>query len=237
MDKNSRGQYKRKEKPMTIAEGAGRARALIGRTFKIDARNKGSVGQDVERAVGLALSSRTLDFADGEMKAFRVNKRGRLSGTIALSQIGSSQIDTLLKKPALWNTRFGKKALKILLVLYKKIKEDEVEICDVILFDANDPLFAAMRDGMEQDFFDIVDMVKNDITVSQNGKMHTASGKYMQIRTKDTRDKKTGNYHPIYSNQLGRYVSDKNFAFYIRRSFLDDIMDAIAGRSIQASCA
>ena len=222
---------------MTITEGTKRARALIGTTFRIDAKNKGAVGQDVERAVGLALSPKTLDFADGEMKAFRVNKNGRLSGTIALSQIGSSQIDTLLNSPDLWETRFGKKASKILLVLYQKVSRDEVQIRNVLLFDSSDPRFADIRNSMEQDFSDIAWMVGNDITVSTDGKMHTASGKYMQIRTKDSKDKKTGSYHPIYSKLFGRYVSDKNFAFYLRRSFLDDIVAAADGCAVSACCA
>ena len=42
--------------------------------------------------------------------------------------------------------------------------------------------------------------------------LHTTSGKYLQIRTKDSAP-----YHPIYSKIFNRYVSDKNFAIYITK--------------------
>ena len=55
-----------------------------------------------------------------------------------------------------------------------------------------------------------------------DGMLHTANGKYMQIRTKDSKP-----YNPIYSKKLGRKVSDKGFAFYFKKEFMQAIQDGV----------
>lgn len=57
---------------------------------------------------------------------------------------------------------------------------------------------------------------------SPDGFIHTSNGTHIQVRSKDARDA-SGSYHPIYSRVYGRYVSNKNHAFYFQKQFVYDI--------------
>ena len=57
-----------------------------------------------------------------------------------------------------------------------------------------------------------------EIEVGGDGLLHTANGKYLQIRTKDSAP-----YSPIFSNIYGREISSKNFAFYFQKSFVHEL--------------
>lgn len=55
--------------------------------------------------------------------------------------------------------------------------------------------------------------------ISKDKQLHTSSGKYIQIRTKDSKP-----YHPIYSKEYNSYISKKNFAFYFKKDFMIDLL-------------
>ncbi len=52
-----------------------------------------------------------------------------------------------------------------------------------------------------------------------DGYLHTSSGEFIQIRTKDSKP-----YSPIHSEKYGRYVSNKNFAFYFKKEFMTQLL-------------
>ena len=56
------------------------------------------------------------------------------------------------------------------------------------------------------------------IETSKDGLIHTSNGTHIQIRSKDSKP-----YHPIYSHKYGRYVSNKNHAFYFQKQFVYDV--------------
>ena len=53
------------------------------------------------------------------------------------------------------------------------------------------------------------------IETSPDRRIHTSNGQHIQVRSKDSMP-----YHPIYSGVYGRYVSNKNHAFYFRKEFV-----------------
>ena len=57
------------------------------------------------------------------------------------------------------------------------------------------------------------------LSVSSTATLHTAGGQFIQVRTKDSKP-----YTPIYSQKYGRYISDKNRAFYFKREFMKYIV-------------
>lgn len=61
------------------------------------------------------------------------------------------------------------------------------------------------------DYIDICDILNDQLCLSPDAMLHTANGKYIQIRTKDSIP-----YHAIYSRKYDRIVSDKNRAFYFK---------------------
>jgi hypothetical protein len=67
---------------------------------------------------------------------------------------------------------------------------------------------------LAEDFESIKAKIKKDL-LSNNGFLHTSSGKFLQIRTKDAKP-----YYPIFSKKLNRVVSNKNFAFYFKKEFM-----------------
>lgn len=78
--------------------------------------------------------------------------------------------------------------------------------------------FAQLRVQLEEDYYTICRILQEQIENGIDGNIHTANGKYIQVRSKDSKP-----YHPIYSNIYGRYVSNKNHAFYFKREFIDGI--------------
>jgi DNA mismatch repair protein MutH len=81
----------------------------------------------------------------------------------------------------------------------------------------SDIRFHKFYEQCANDISDIFSQVKNKLN-NPNEMLHTTNGKYLQIRTKDSKP-----YHPIYSRIYRKNVSDKNHAFYFKKEFVFDI--------------
>ena len=57
------------------------------------------------------------------------------------------------------------------------------------------PKYKDLAVQLEKDYYDICDQMKEQLSVSASATLHTVSGKFIQIRTKDSKP-----YTPIYSN-------------------------------------
>ena len=57
--------------------------------------------------------------------------------------------------------------------------------------------------------------MNNQLSASKSTMLHTVNGRFIQIRTKDSKP-----YTPIYSQKYGRIISDKNRAFYFKKEFM-----------------
>lgn len=83
------------------------------------------------------------------------------------------------------------------------------------------PNFINIKKQLEEDYYSICKQLKFHIENSIDGYIHTSSGKYIQIRSKDSVP-----YRPIYSNIYSKNISNKNHAFYFKKEFMKAIIEA-----------
>lgn len=177
--------------------------------LKID---KGRVGKLLERLLGLPASSSLRDFEDGELKTNKADYNARPVETMFISQL-SSEFDNVIGSQSFQQSH-----------VYRKIKRGAyVPVCKVgnqldwyyhpcIEWDLEKE--EDLYSQLEEDYYIIRKKIINDIE-NEDGNIHTSSGKFIQIRTKDAKP-----YNPIYSTTYKKYISNKNFAFYFQKDFM-----------------
>lgn len=188
--------------------------------FETIIKNKGQTGQMLELALGKKLDSFTLDFEDGELKSNKCDANGKPLETVFITQI-SSVIDELLQKKPFEETHLYQKISNMLYVPVCKVGDPRNWIfLDAIHVDLSDRRFKSLLDIWREDYYSICDQLKEHIETKPDGFIHTSNGTHIQVRSKDSKP-----YHPIYSNTYGRYVSNKNHAFYFQKQFVYDVRD------------
>lgn len=191
------------------------------RTIKI---NKGKTGQLLELALGKKLDSGNLDFEDGELKTNKCDRTGKPKETVFITQI-STVIDDLIAQKPFEQTHLYEKIHNLLYVsACKEGDEHGWMFLDAIHIDLSKPEFAPLMDIWRDDYYSICEQLKEHIETSPDGFIHTSNGTHIQVRSKDSTP-----YHPIYSKIYGRYVSNKNHAFYFKKQFVYDIRKAYGG--------
>lgn len=191
-------------------------------------RNKGKTGQLLELALGMHLSSSTLDFEDGELKTNKCDSSGMPLETVFITQI-SSIIDDLLTEKPFEDTHLYEKIHNILYVPVCKVGSPQNWMfLPSIHIDLERPEFAPLIWQWETDYYSICRQLRKHIESSPDGFIHTSNGRHIQVRSKDAKDA-SGRYHPIYSTVYGRYVSNKNHAFYFQKQFVYDIQQMNRG--------
>ena len=188
--------------------------------FETIIRNKGQTGQMLELALGKKLDSFTLDFEDGELKSNKCDATGKPLETVFITQI-SSVIDELLQKKPFEETHLYQKISNMLYVPVCKVGDPRNWLfLDAIHVDLSDSRFKPLLDIWREDYYIICDKLKEHIETKPDGFIHTSNGTHIQVRSKDSKP-----YHPIYSNTYGKYVSNKNHAFYFQKQFVYDVRD------------
>jgi DNA mismatch repair protein MutH len=179
--------------------------------------NKGHAGQLLLRYIGLKLDCNLCDFEDGELKTNKSLASGTPVETMFITQI-SEQIDTLVSVPPI---PFDRSALyqKIRNLVYLPVVKTSADcaqwyyICCVrVRAEPGSTLY----DKFRSDYEAICAGLRLHIQSSPDGFIHTTNGPhYIQVRSKDSTP-----YHPIYSRTYGKYVSNKNHAFYFMKQFM-----------------
>lgn len=166
----------------------------------------------------MQLSNTNRDFEDGELKTNKCDETGKPKETIFITQV-SSMIDDLLQNKPFEETSLFEKIDNILYVPVCKVGEPaEWSFLESIHVDLNEERFFSLREQLHKDYDTICQLLNHHIENSDDGFIHTSNGKFMQIRSKDSKP-----YHPIYSNVYGREVSNKNHAFYFKKQFVGEI--------------
>lgn len=182
--------------------------------------NKGKAGQLLEKCIlKKGLDSGLKDFEDGELKTNKVNANGDPLETIAITQI-SSQIDNLINCLDFYSSALYQKIENILYVATCRegdCKDWNFPFC--IHIDLKADKYKDILKQIEEDYYTICKSIKTAVESGKN--ISTTSGKYIQIRTKDSKTKL--GYHPIFSKTVNRQVSDKNYAFYFKKDFIKAI--------------
>ena len=180
-------------------------------------KNKGKAGQILEKIIlHLNLSSTLRDFDDGELKTNKCDATGKPLETMAITQI-SSIIDSLILAEPFEKSNL---AIKISNFLYVPIvREGDSHnwfFMEPIHIDFSNPKYMEIWKQIEEDYYTICKKIKNDIETK--GTISTSNGKFIQIRTKDSAP-----YHPIFSKIYGKNISNKNYAFYFKKDFMNSI--------------
>lgn len=177
---------------------------------------KGNTGKLLEKIIGLTPGNTLRDFEDGELKTNKAKIDGSPMETMFISQI-SSRVDELLNKISFNQSWIYNKIARLIYVPVVKAKADPDEWYFLkhyfIKIERGDTLYKQL----ENDFNVICEKMIDDIE-NGDGFIHTSSGKYIQIRTKNAKP-----YNPIFSNKYGKEISNKNFAFYFKKDFMNDI--------------
>lgn len=180
--------------------------------------NKGKTGQLLELSLGMNLSSTNLDFDDGELKTNKCDSVGNPRETVFITQT-SSVIDELIQERPFEQTHLYEKISNILYVpVCKDGNPEDWMFLPSVHIDLASPRYSELRNIWRDDYYSICRQLKRHIETSLDGYIHTSNGQHIQVRSKDSKP-----YHPIYSSTYGRYVSNKNHAFYFQKQFVYDI--------------
>ena len=147
-------------------------------------RNKGDRGQLLELALGIDNSSNLTDMVDGELKSFTQGE------SIAVTQL-KHILPQIFANIPFYRTKLGIKTQQTLFVGFDR---DNNLIGSTTITPESDPTHF---EQLEQDFLDICDGI---LTAYYDKKeLHTVTGRngLLQIRTKDSKDKK-GNLSLIH---------------------------------------
>ena len=182
--------------------------------------NKGNTGQFLQKLLNMPLNCDLTDFEDGELKTNKSRPDGVPDQTMFITQI-SKDFDSLFFSDSGSNRLLKKIDNLIYLPVVKTHSKDPNEWYFLPAYHVNSNIYEELKDIYLKDFLIIKEIILNQLETADK-MVHTANGDYIQIRSKDSKDK-NGNYHPIFSDKLNRYVSNKNHAFYFKRDFMIDI--------------
>lgn len=180
--------------------------------------NKGHVGQLLEIYIGLKNGSHNIDFVDGELKTNKTSRDGVPLETIAVTQI-SGKIDQMLADPpsTFEGSRLCEKLDNLLIVPVVKEGNDSGSWYLLEAFNINLAQNSSLKNQLKDDYKHICSTIRQLVVSGED--IHTTNGKYLQIRSKDSKP-----YRPIYSSEFERNVSNKNHAFYLQKTFMKDLI-------------
>ena len=192
-------------------------------------KNKGKAGQLMENLCGLKLSNATRDFEDGELKT------SELKESTAITMITSWIDEIIHENPiAFEKSRLLKKIEHIIFMPLEKPSSNPIPQNGILRTVLNIPITKGTKlyEQIENDYNNIcklsheqvykkkISNIPNFKTTSKSfgdGFLHTTSGKFIQIRTKDAGGSKS---KPIFSKKLKRNVTKvSRMAFYFLASF------------------
>lgn len=179
--------------------------------------NKGNIGQLLLLKIGLKLDSNLTDFEDGELKTNKADPHGLPRETMFITQI-SQQIDNYVTSPPLKfrETNIYKKIRNLVFLPVCKDSKNQEDWFFTALRHINLDKNPALFNQLEEDYLLICEQLRMHILSAADGFIHTSNGHFIQVRSKDSKP-----YSPIYSEHLGRFISNKNHAFYFKKQFME----------------
>ena len=179
--------------------------------------NKGGAGQLLLQYLNLPLDSKLQDFEDGELKTNKTDKNGKSKETIFITQI-SKIIDELVdEEPKIFiKSNLFKKINNLLFIGICKDDADFNKWFFTNCYHINSIKDSEIYTQLETDYYSICSQLVKSIKNSKDKFIHTANGKFIQVRSKDSKP-----YHPIYSKIFKKNISNKNHAFYFKKEFME----------------
>lgn len=187
--------------------------------------NKGNTGQFLQQLLDMPNNSNLTDFVNGELKTNKSHPNGMPRETMFITQI-SKDFDSLFHEELETNRLLDKISNLLYLPVVKPNGSSPEEWYFLPAHHIDSEQNLALKEVYLQDFLNIKQQILEHLDCPKDGHIHTSSGKYIQIRSKDSK-RKDGSYNPIYSEVLGREVSNKNHAFYFKTDFMRDIQSGV----------
>lgn len=187
--------------------------------------NKGNAGQFLQELLNMPNNSKLTDFSNGELKTNQSYPNGSPHQTMFITQI-SKDFDSLFFEDTESNRLLDKISNLLYLPVVKPDNKKPEDWYFLPAYHVDSNKNPNLKEIYLQDFLDIKQQVLEHLEKSKDGYIHTSNGKYIQIRSKDSK-RKDGSYNPIYSEVLEREVSNKNHAFYFQKSFMKDIQNGV----------
>jgi len=174
---------------------------------------KGNTGKLLEKIIGLPAGNSLQDFEDGELKTNKARANGAPMETMFISQI-STRVDELLNQIEFKDSWIFKKIGRMIYVPVVKESTNPDNWYFLPHFYIEIIIGSELFKQLNNDFQVICSKMIDDIE-NQDGSLHTSSGDFIQIRTKDAMP-----YNPIFSKKYNKKISNKNFAFYFKKEFM-----------------
>ncbi len=187
--------------------------------------NKGNTGQFLQQLLDMPNNSNLTDFIDGELKTNKSHPNGMPRETMFITQI-SKDFDSLFYEESESNRLLDKISNLLYLPVVKPTGSSPEDWYFLPAHHIDSEQYSTLKEIYYQDFISIKQQILEHLDCPEDGFIHTSSGKYIQIRSKDSK-RKDGTYNPIYSEVLGREVSNKNHAFYFKTDFMKDIQSGV----------
>lgn len=150
---------------LTMEEVKAAYTPISGKTqLCVKTKNKGGVGQLLEKLLEIPHSSDCLDMLDGELKVFPLRPNGSVKESVAVTMVDKE----LLKMTPFEESRVYKKLENVLFVPYKRDREN---VC----------FMEAIHFTRDHEYFE---QLKKDYTDIQTEEFSGKIGKYLQTRTK-----------------------------------------------------
>ena len=189
---------------------------LSVRDMNLMRRNKGRAGQLLERSIGLAHSTALTDFTVGDLKSYKCDRIGEPRETMAIHSVGD-EIDLLVARQPFAESSVHLKTQRLIVLGVCKDAEDPGDwfIACRRIVDARPGTEWYQR--FELSYGQILDCFHAHL--ARDGRFHTSSGTFIQLRTKDAKP-----YKMLYSAIRRSRVSDKNVAFYFQKLFMEQLL-------------
>ena len=195
---------------------------FIGQDMSDIIKNKGKTGQLIEKVIlKLNLSNTHLDFIDGELKTNKCKNNGEPDETVAVCQIASI-IDEMIDDN--FNINDNYIIQKLNNMIYLRIDKSNISPIKWKCFAPQhvtniNKKYSNWYAQVQKDLKEICSYIKNVCKTGSQLHSTKGPGHYIQIRTKDSCP-----YHAIYSKKYNKTISDKNFAIYITKDGLKELI-------------
>ena len=179
-------------------------------------RDKGGSGRAIERLLGVSPSSNLLDFDDGELKTFHSDRDGFPLETVAVTRV--QRVDPILGGRPFAATRLYKKLRRVLFVGVFRPDKDPGTWVVSAAFRFEGRAGTEWYERLERSYHDVTGQLRHRLIAGED--FATLSGSLLQMRVRDSRP-----YTPVYSERLGRQISNKGIGFYLRREMIAECVE------------
>lgn len=183
--------------------------------------NKGGTGAAIERVLGVPSGPERRDLLDGEIKSFHCDRDGFPLESVAICQIGAN-IDAWLSLPRYRDTVLREKVERLILCGVCKSAPDPADWFVVLALELDARPGTYWYGELERSYRAVMAAYLRD--VDDGVPFRTVNGPWLQLRVRDHRP-----YTPVWSDRLGRTLSNKNIGFYFpRRTVVEWVNEALA---------